>query len=459
MIRENQNFFNTLNIAVDAVLIFVSMLFGYWIRFTLFPGSEQKLPFSYYLASVLCLIPVQLVIYNQAGLYEAMRKRRGVYELGRLFLANALGFALLLMGFFLLKLGNVSRGALTIFFVLENILLGFKRAVIRLYLRSIRKKGFNQKSVLIIGSGKMARHLEREIASSPELGYRVLGYAGRFHEGMTSVHLGEVSDVYDILEKAKPDEVFGALEAQEYPDLPDVIQSCNAFGLRFSLIPCYATYIPMRPYVDSLNGIPLMNLRYVPLDNKARAAAKRAVDVFGAVFLLVLTSPLMLATAIGVKLSSPGPILFRQERVGRNNKTFCMYKFRSMRVNASETTGWSTNADPRRTRFGAFIRKYSIDELPQFFNVLRGDMSLVGPRPELPHFVERFREDIPLYMVKHQVRPGITGWAQIHGFRGDTSVAKRIKYDIYYIENWSLLLDIQILLRTLRHVKNDEELV
>jgi len=167
----------------------------------------------------------------------------------------------------------------------------------------------------------------------------------------------------------------------------------------------------------------------------------------------------MLVAAIGVKLSSPGPILFKQARVGYGNKNFYMYKFRSMRVNARETTGWSTNTDPRRTRFGSFIRKYSIDELPQFFNVLKGDMSLIGPRPELPHFVEQFRNEIPLYMVKHQVRPGITGWAQVHGLRGDTSIEDRIKHDVYYIENWSLLLDIQILFMTLRHVSNDEVIV
>lgn len=166
----------------------------------------------------------------------------------------------------------------------------------------------------------------------------------------------------------------------------------------------------------------------------------------------------MLFAAIGVKLSSPGPILFKQERVGLNKKPFYMYKFRSMRVNDKQTTGWSTNSDPRKTRFGAFIRKFSIDELPQFFNVLKGDMSLVGPRPELPFFVNQFKESIPLYMVKHQVRPGITGWAQVNGFRGDTSIKGRIEHDIYYIENWTFLFDIKILLMTVFRFSNSEKL-
>jgi len=172
------------------------------------------------------------------------------------------------------------------------------------------------------------------------------------------------------------------------------------------------------------------------------------MDIFGSICAIILLSPVMLAAAIGVRVSSPGPVIFKQIRVGRNKKNFTMYKFRSMKVNTSENSGWTTDTDPRKTKFGSFIRKFSIDELPQFFNVLKGDMSLVGPRPELPHFVEQFKESVPLYMVKHQVRPGITGWAQVCGYRGDTSIPERIKHDIYYIENWSLLLDIKILILT-----------
>ena len=191
-----------------------------------------------------------------------------------------------------------------------------------------------------------------------------------------------------------------------------------------------------------------MNIRRIPLDNRANAIVKRAMDVCGSLLLIVLTSPVMLFAAVGTKLSSPGPVIFRQERVGLNKKPFVMYKFRSMRVNDSENSGWSTDEDPRKTKFGAFIRKCSIDELPQFFNVLKGDMSLIGPRPELPHFVDQFKETVPLYMVKHQVRPGITGWAQVNGFRGDTSIEERIHHDLFYIENWSVLLDIKILFLT-----------
>ena len=202
-----------------------------------------------------------------------------------------------------------------------------------------------------------------------------------------------------------------------------------------------------------------MNIRRIPLDNWANAFLKRAMDVAGSLVLMILTSPLMLFAAVGVKLSSPGPVIFSQERVGRGKKPFSMYKFRSMRVNPRQETGWSRDRDSRKTKFGAFIRKFSIDELPQFFNVFKGDMSLVGPRPEVPYYVEQFKEEIPLYMVKHQVRPGITGWAQVNGLRGDTSIKERIEHDIYYIEHWSPAFDVKILFLTLfKGVVNSEKL-
>ena len=209
-----------------------------------------------------------------------------------------------------------------------------------------------------------------------------------------------------------------------------------------------------------IGNIPLMNIRGIPLDNLGHAFCKRFVDIVGSLLLIILTSPVMLVSAIGVRLSSPGPIIFKQERVGKGNKRFKMYKFRSMRVNSQENTAWSTDTDSRKTRFGSFLRKYSLDEFPQFFNVLKGDMSLVGPRPELPHFVKKFRDEIPLYMVKHQVRPGITGWAQVNDLRGDTSIKTRIEYDIYYIEHWSFFFDIKILLMTVfkGKFKNSEKL-
>ena len=240
-----------------------------------------------------------------------------------------------------------------------------------------------------------------------------------------------------------------AIDMEDYQRMPEIIAACEKTGTKLSIIPFYAKYMPSNPQFDDLEGIPLLNLRRIPLDNWANAFCKRAMDVTGALTLILLTSPVMLLCAAGVKLSSPGPVIFRQKRIGRNKEPFYMYKFRSMRVNDGQDTRWSANRDERKTRFGAFMRKCSLDELPQFFNVLKGDMSLVGPRPEIPFYVEQFKEDVPLYMVKHQVRPGITGWAQVNGLRGDTSIKARVEHDIYYIEHWSILFDIEILLTTI----------
>jgi exopolysaccharide biosynthesis polyprenyl glycosylphosphotransferase len=214
------------------------------------------------------------------------------------------------------------------------------------------------------------------------------------------------------------------------------------------VIPLCYQYIPGRPDVDQLDGIPLVNLRTVPLDNHGNACLKRVVDVVGALLGLVLGSPIYLLCAVAVKLSSRGPVFFRQTRVGHEQREFTIYKFRSMRVNDESDTAWSRKTDDRRTRVGAILRKTSLDEIPQLWNVLKGDMSLVGPRPELPALVERFREEIPGYMLKHRVKPGVTGWAQVNGFRGDTSLEERIRYDLEYIENWTLWMDLRILFRT-----------
>lgn len=459
MIRENQDFLNRVNVALDGLLVFASFLFGYWLRFHVLPGAIPAIPFQTYLLVALCLIPVHLFTYGVMGLYESHRKIRLYRELIRLFSANCLDFILLQMAFFLFKDIHFSRLALAIFFVTVNGSQGVKRIVLRKFLHRMRRLGYNSKNVVVVGQGKTAHRYVQEVRANPTMGYRVLGYVAQKDSWKGLPYLGTVEGLTKLLDREKPDEVVAGLDADEYNQMPQVIQACEATGTKLSLIPLYAEYMPANPQIDSFNGLPMINLRRIPLDNLGNAFLKRAMDVVGAALLIVLTSPVMLVAAIGVKLSSPGPVIFRQVRVGLNKKEFYMYKFRSMRVNDGSDTRWSTNQDDRKTRFGALIRKLSIDELPQFFNVLKGDMSLVGPRPEIPHFVEQFKTEIPLYMVKHQVRPGITGWAQVNGLRGDTSIEDRIRHDIYYIENWSIFFDIRILFLTLwRGIVNKEKL-
>ena len=262
--------------------------------------------------------------------------------------------------------------------------------------------------------------------------------------------IGSIDDLEDIFSKEDIDEVFITLNIKEYEKLGKIINKSEKYGIRTEIIPDYSKYIPARPYVEELDGLPVINIRYIPLDNLVNKFLKRAIDIIGSLILIILFSPIMICVAIFTKITSPGPIIFKQERVGLNNKIFTMFKFRSMKVQSKEEekAEWTTENDPRKTKFGSFIRKTSLDELPQFFNVLIGNMSLVGPRPERPYFVEQFKDEIPKYMVKHQIRPGITGWAQVNGLRGDTSIEKRVEYDIYYLENWTFWFDIKILFLT-----------
>lgn len=447
MIRENQKLLNQLNVALDGVLIFCSLLAAYWLRFEVLHGIAS-VPFRSYVLAGLVLVPVHLMTYAVFGLYESFRKKRLYQELEMLFAANALDFAFLLMTLFLTRDVNFSRLALGFFTVIASGSLGVKRIFTRKFLSALRRQGRNQKHTVIVGSGDLARKYAEEIRRSPWLGYQIAGYVSGKSGWKDVEWLGDFDRLPSLLDRYHPDEVVAALDIDEYQELPHIIQICEKAGNKLSLIPFYAQYMPAHPQIDSLNGLPMINLRRIPLDNWGNAFLKRAADIAGSLLLLVLTSPLMLIAAAGVRLSSPGPVIFKQKRVGLNKNEFYMYKFRSMRVNDQADTAWSTDHDSRKTRFGAFIRKYSIDELPQLFNVLKGDMSLVGPRPEIPRYVEQFKEEVPLYMVKHQVRPGITGWAQVNGLRGDTSIEDRIRCDIYYIENWTFFFDVKILLMT-----------
>lgn len=459
MIKENQRVLNQINVITDGLSVFCTLLLAFWFRFFLLPGGEISVPFREYVILGAVLIPIYLFSYASFGLYESFRRKRLYQELGRLLTVNVLDMLLLQAFLFAFKEVHFSRWTLIIFFLLNTAALGGKRVLLRLLLRHYRQKGYNLKHVLIVGTGPMARRYLNKIRTNKELGYQAMGYVSDDTDGWRGlVYLGGYQDLGRILEKSSPDEVVAAIPAEDFTKTPLVISACEKAGVKLSIIPFYAEYMPTNPEFDDLDGLPLLNIRHIPLDNWGNAFIKRAMDIVGSLVLIVLTSPIMLIAAIGVRLSSPGPIIFSQERVGRNKKTFRMYKFRSMRVNDRQETGWSRDKDDRKTAFGSFIRKCSIDELPQFFNVLKGDMSLVGPRPEVPFYVEQFREEIPLYMVKHQVRPGITGWAQVNGLRGDTSIRDRIEHDLYYIENWNILFDVKILLMTLFKAVNKEKL-
>jgi Undecaprenyl-phosphate glucose phosphotransferase len=406
-------------------------------------------------------VAVQEFTFLAFGLYRPYRRTRFRRQLEQFLKASLLNFVLLLSWLFVIHENNYSRQMLFFFFILSVGLLAAKRIVLWMVLRHYRSKGYNLKHVVIVGKGKLAAEYMQKIREAKELGYHAYGYlASEPDPVMEDLQwLCDYSQLESVLEKKKPDEVISAVETDDFDCTPQIIAACEKTGCKLSIIPFYADYMSAQPQFDDLEGIPLLNIRRIPLDNLANAFVKRTMDIIGSALILIIFSPLMLFCAIGVKLSSPGPIIFRQERVGRNKKTFNMYKFRSMRVNTEQDIAWSKKTDSRKTKFGSFIRKYSLDEFPQFWNVLKGDMSLVGPRPEIPFYVDKFKDEVPRYMLKHLVRPGITGWAQVNGLRGDTSIVKRIRYDIYYIENWSLLFDLKILFLTVfgGKFKNDEQ--
>ena len=462
MIRENQKLLNQLNILSDGLILLFSLPFAFWVRFFLLPNGIVSVPFENYLILNVLLALVHLILYACLGLYRSLRKIRIQKELFRLWLANVLVMILLSSVLFLSHRVDYSRATLALYFLVGTGVLSCKRIVLRLVLRRLRRKGFNQKHVVILGGGKIALNYVETIRSQRQLGYSAAGYVANEPSSLINdvTYLGNFEELSSLLDQLQPDEVISAIEMADYYRTPHIIAACEKAGIKLSIIPFYAEYMSTSPQFDAVGSIPLLNIRRIPLDNWGNAFCKRLMDIIGSLCLLTVTSPLILISTIGVKLSSPGPIIFRQERVGRNNKPFYMYKFRSMRVNDQETTAWSTNKDSRKTPFGSFIRKYSLDEIPQFVNVLKGDMSLVGPRPELPHFVDQFKDKIPLYMVKHQVRPGITGWAQVNDLRGDTSIKARIEHDIYYIEHWNILFDIKILFMTVfkGKFKNSEQL-
>ena len=318
----------------------------------------------------------------------------------------------------------------------------------------MRAKGYNQKHILLIGYSRAAENYIDRVLANPEWGDQIHGilddHKARGSEYRGIKVLGPISNLRNILNLNFMDEIAITLCIREYGILEDLVAECEKSGVHTKFIPDYNNIIPTRPYTEDLQGLPVINIRRVPLSDPLNAMMKRAVDIFGALVALILFSPIMLVTAILIKLTAPGPLIYCQERVGLHNRPFKMYKFRSMEVQdpKKEKNQWTSPHDPRVTPIGRFIRKTSIDEMPQLFNVLFGDMSLVGPRPERPFFVEKFKEEIPRYMIKHQVRPGMTGWAQVNGLRGDTSITKRIEHDLYYIENWTLGFDFKILFLT-----------
>ena len=456
MIKENQKHFNRLQVAIDAFVIAVSYFMAWFLKFHLpfLSDGGGRLPFRIYMSALLLIVPGYLLLYYACSLYTPKRVQGRRLEFSNIWKANTIGMFLLLAVLYMIKLMDFSRHVIFIFYVVNICMEILSRTLIRVGLRKMRASGYNQKHILLVGYSRACEEYIDRILANPQWGYQIRRIlddnvaAGTEYKGIKV--LGRIANLMVILPQNHLDEIAITLGLSEYFRLEEIVALCEKSGVHTKFIPDYNRIIPTKPYTEDILGLPVINIRYVPLTNTFNALVKRIMDIFGAIAAIVLFSPIMLFSVIMIKLTSPGPLIYKQERVGLHNRTFMMYKFRSMEVQPpeEEKKAWTVKNDPRVTNFGKFMRKTSIDELPQLFNVLKGEMSLVGPRPERPFFVEKFREEIPRYMIKHQVRPGLTGWAQVNGYRGNTSIRKRIEYDLYYIENWTIGLDVKILILT-----------
>ena len=456
MIKSNQHFFNFLLVLFDIIAVSCGLLLAWYIRFVspFFTDGIRTMHFEAYVGLLIFIIPVYLVLFLIFGLYKPYRKQRFFKEWQGIVGANTLGILLVLAFLYTGKSIHFSRYMLGMFYIFSVFLMTLERGTLRKGLRMMRERGYNLKYIIIVGAGALGQTFADKVLGDRQLGYKICGYVDDYYpkENKDGIPiLGTTKEMSRILEEFRVDEVIIALPNTSYKRINEVIDECEYQGIKTQIIPDYVNLIQgSRPAFDELDGIPLINTRYIPLDEPVNRFIKRFLDVVLSGSFLILFSWFYLLIAILVKVTSPGPVIYKQVRVGMNRKEFYIYKFRSMRNDIPEKGDqlWTTENDPRKTKFGSFIRKTSIDELPQFFNVLKGDMSIIGPRPERPYYVHQFKEEVPKYMIKHHVRPGMTGWAQVNGWRGDTSIEERIKCDIEYIEKWSLWLDVKIFFKT-----------
>ncbi len=461
MIRDNQRYLNLLHVILDGAIVALSYMLAWYVRFisslTDFYPAIQSLTTEVYFGVLYYLVPAYIFLYLFFSVYTPKRVTLFRYELWNIIKVNTAGVIGFLVALYIFKVNDYSRGMIFIFTGINILLTSLERGIERSILRAIRRNGHNLKHVLMLGYSRAAENYIARIQDNPQWGYMINGILDDYVPIGTKYRdvrvVGKTDELQVQLKDNTYDEIIVALPLDQYDRLEKFVDLCEKSGVHTKFIPDYNSLFPSNPYTEDVLGIPVISIRYVPLTVFFNKLIKRITDILGSIVAVILFSPVMLFALLAVKLTSKGPVIYRQERVGIHGKPFMMYKFRTMYVQdkEEEKSGWTTKGDPRVTPVGKFLRSSSIDEMPQFFNVLFGQMSLVGPRPERPQFVEKFKEEVPRYMIKHQVRPGITGWAQINGYRGDTSIRKRIEYDIYYIENWTYFFDIRILFGTIFH--------
>lgn len=449
--------FQTTLIVADAFWLGIAFFIAYHLRVGIpWPAlSENVGPFRAYVGMMFVQIASVLTVAFFYNLYHEERARPWIDELsaiaGAVSVGTLIGIAMtsLLLKNTLLD-HDYSRGMMIYAWLLSMMLVGGWHLLHRRVRARLRARGWGEERVLVVGSGEVGQMIVQKLLASPETGYRVVGVVnGRAGGRVQGVPiLGTVEQLPELIREHQVAEVIIGEPEQSYQELLRIISLCDRGGrVNIKVFPNFFQIMATRVSIGDLNGLPLLSINETRMKGW-RKAAKRGMDLIGAAFGLIFLSPVFMLIALLIKLDSPGPVFYAQERMGLDGKPFWMIKFRSMRQDAEKDgPGWTTEDDPRRTKIGAFLRRTNLDELPQLINVLLGEMSLVGPRPERPVYVEQFRRSIPRYMDRHREKGGMTGWAQVNGLRGDTSIPERIKYDLWYVENWSLWLDIKILLR------------
>lgn len=451
--ENNRTFLSTLEKFIDICINFGSFFAMYPFAVLILGEATVSVSSFKTLVFILAAAFIQIFVFSFFKLYGNIPFVKAQLLVIRILLVNILFYAIALLVILVFADGGVREFMavwLALVFAASSALLVFKKRLIIHLVIAFRKRSYHLRRVVIVGDNTATvRDFVKQVGLNPQHGIMIIGYVGnKTHDSVGCDKLGGFEDLERVLDEHRPHNVVFAIDTYNKKRLISMVNLCNDRCIKVYFLPVIYGFFKSERQITSVGTLPVINVHSTPLDNAFNAFLKRTVDIVGSILLIILTSPIMLVAAIGVRLSSPGPIFFKQERVGKLGRPFTMLKFRSMRVNSYSDNAWTTDNDPRKTRFGSFMRKTSIDELPQLFNVLAGSMSLVGPRPEIPHFVEYFKDIIPLYMVKHYVKPGLTGLAQVRGLRGDTSVEDRILADIEYIENWSLIKDIGIILYT-----------
>lgn len=464
MLKQHSQLILALLVAADACAVSVAWLAAYWLRFAMLPVDPAKgVPglADKYLPMLPLIVAAHLIIFWRLHLYRPRREgsiRREIQDIAKAFLAAIV--AVVLIDYAMPASNKISRSFTATYAVVGAGCFGVFRLTIRLTLRYLRRRGFNRRSAAVVGTGRAAQRLLDALQKNSWTGLDVTYFVAEGPERaerQTSLRgirvAGELSQLREILEREPVDAVFIALANEHSPHVDRCLAQLETCMADVRLVPELNRNYAMRPNVSSLDGVPILSLRQTPLYGW-NGVVKRAFDVTVGAICLLIAAPAMGLIALLVKLTSPGPVFYRQRRMGLDGREFDLIKFRTMVVDAERETGavWARRNDPRRTPIGAFLRRTSLDELPNLFNVLAGHMSLVGPRPERPELIARFKQEIPNYMLRHKMKAGMTGYAQIRGYRGDTSLRKRIQHDVHYIRHWSLGLDVRILLQTVAGV-------